>query len=258
MGFFDFLKPKQMQVETVMTAPVKNFPSMPTVKPDQEIYACYDEIFLNEIASVTGVTAQEKTEILKIVKTVGFMDLSAYQERVWNTYFKGRSWAWGEFEERNSTFQQLGKFPSRFPQRTNFSPDNLYEVLNKLKVAELKTLCEEHQIPTGGKTKKQELIQFLQTITTLYELPLIQEQVKAAQEKFALEIYSLLMRTLNFRATNLYNLRRAEKIGVENFEVCHVFECDREFVELALQKNPNALHPVYPSDMSVKKPVIDF
>jgi hypothetical protein len=150
MGFFDFLKPKQMQVETVMTAPVKNFPSMPTVKPDQEIYACYDEIFLNEIVSVTGVTAQEKTEILKIVKTVGFMDLSAYQERVWNTYFKGRFWAWGEFEEWNSTFEQLGKFPSRFPQRTNFSPDNLDEVLNKLKVGDLKSNSNRRQNKKAG------------------------------------------------------------------------------------------------------------
>lgn len=255
MGFFDFFKTTKAN-EAVATV---SRPSLPTVTPDKEIYSWYDEIFSKEMTTVTGVTNQEKTEILKMVKASegGFLNMSGYHEPVWNTYFKGRAWAWGEFEEWNSTFEQLGKFPSRFPQRQKFSPDDLDEVLNKFKVAELKALCDEQKIPTVGKTKKQDLIQLAKTISNLYDLPLIQEQIKALQEKFAYQIYVLLMRTISFRTNCLYDLRRSQNI-VKKYEVVHTFEDEREFVELALRKNPNALHPLYPSDLSRKKAVFDF
>jgi uncharacterized protein YejL (UPF0352 family) len=254
VGFFDFFKTTKAN-EAAATV---SRPSLPTVTPDKEIYSCYDEIFSKEMTTVTGVTNQEKTEILKMVKAGegGFLDMSGYHEPVWNTYFKGKSWAWGEFEEWNSTFEQLGKFPSRFPRRKKYSPDDLDEVLNKFKVAELKALCDEHKIPTVGKTKKQDLIQLVKTIPNLFDLSLIQEQIQAIQEKFAFEIYVLLMRTISFRAKSLYDQRRAERLGVKKFEISHAFESDKEFVELALRKNPNALHPLYPSDLSSKKPII--
>lgn len=66
------------------------------------------------------------------------------------------------------------------------------------------------------------------------------------------------MRTINFRGKNLYDLRRSEKVGVKKFKILYVFEEDKEFVEMALILKPNALHPVFPSDMSMKQPVIEF
>jgi len=66
------------------------------------------------------------------------------------------------------------------------------------------------------------------------------------------------MRTISFRAKGLYDIKRAEKIGVKKFKIMHVFEEDKEFVELVLKKNPKALHPVFPSDISMKQSIIEF
>lgn len=39
---------------------------------------------------------------------------------------------------------------------------------------------------------------------------------------------------------------------MRKFKIPYVFEEDNEFVEITLKSNPNALHPVFPSDMSIK------
>jgi hypothetical protein len=66
------------------------------------------------------------------------------------------------------------------------------------------------------------------------------------------------MRTINFRGKSLYDYNRAKKIGVKKFEIAHTFEEDKKFADMALKENPNALPPLYPYDLSMLKPIIDF
>ena len=66
------------------------------------------------------------------------------------------------------------------------------------------------------------------------------------------------MRTINFRGKSLYDYNWAKKIGVKKFEITHVYQEDQEFADMALKENPNALPPLYPYDLSMLKPIVDF
>ncbi|MFB6650051.1 hypothetical protein, partial [Bacillus toyonensis] len=71
-------------------------------------------------------------------------------------------------------------------------------------------------------------------------------------------LYTVLMRTTQFRAVSLHNRRKAQSVGVTKFEVLHTLEQDREFVELALRRKPDGLSPLYPGDISSVRSVIDL
>ena len=66
------------------------------------------------------------------------------------------------------------------------------------------------------------------------------------------------MKTINFRGKNLYDFRKSEKLGVKKFKTLYVIKEDKEFVDMALKMKPNALHPIFPSDMSMKQPIVEF
>jgi hypothetical protein len=136
--------------------------------------------------------------------------------------------------------------------------DKEEEALNQLKVSELKLLCTEHQLTIPSKAKKKDLVDILKSIPNITNQSLVAQKIEELDNKFNYGLFSLFMRTINFRGKNLYDLRRSEKVGVKKFKILYVFEEDKEFVEMALILKPNALHPVFPSDMSMKQPVIEF
>lgn len=260
MGIFDFLKNfgKKEVANNKEEKPVIH--SMPTIKPDDEIYDCYDEVFKVMIADISGISKTEGNQILAIIKKSdgGFLNMGGYHSIVWEKYFKGREWKWNEYEEWKNIFQEKGKFPTNFPIRKNFTPATIEDALSQLKVAELKTLCNEHSIEIPSKSKKADLIELLKSVQGITNSVLVSEKIEEINNKFSYGLYSLLMRTINFRGTSLYNQKRMERAGVKKYEILHIFEEDRELVEMALKMKPNALHPIFPADMSQKKVVINF
>jgi hypothetical protein len=184
--------------------------------------------------------------------------MSGYYSIVWDNYFEGKAWKWKEYEEWSNIFKNLGKFPSRFPIKSNYVPTSTEDLLNLLKVTDLKAMCVEHQITHPAKSNKKELINVIKAIPNISESSVVSEKIRKINSKFEYDLYALFMRTISFRAKNLDDIKRAEKIGITEFKITHVFEEDKEFVELALKKNPKSLHPVFPSDMSMKYSVIKF
>lgn len=263
MGIFDFFKSKKFKenesIKNSVQASEEKF-SMPTIKPEKELFECYDEVFNSMINDIAELTAAETKDILSIIKNSegGFLNMFGYYSSVWEKYFIGKIWHWNEYEEWSNTFIKLGKFPSRFPIKSNFVPATIEASLNELKVSDLKAMCTENQIIPTAKAKKGELIDILKAVPNIGESPVVVEKICQINSKFEYELYSLFMRTISFRAKSLYDIRRAEKIGIKTFKVMHVFEEDKEFVELALKKNPKALHPVFPSDMSMKRSAVEF
>ncbi|NOV28782.1 hypothetical protein [Methylomonas sp. ZR1] len=262
MGIFDFLKSigkKEEPTNKSILLPQPNN-SMPTIKPDKEIFECYDEVFKTMISDISGLTENEGKEIHSIIKKCdgGFLNMGGYHSIVWEKYFKGRDWQWDEYEEWNSRFTKIGKFPSSFPKNKVFTAATSEDALGQLKVSELKSLCTEHQLTAPAKAKKNDLVDLLKSISDIASNPLVAQKIEALNDRFSYGLYSLLMRTINFRGKYLYDLRRSEKAGVKKFKILYVNEEDKEFVEMALKIKPNALHPVFPSDMSMKQPVIEF
>ena len=261
MGIFDFLKSMKKKEEAIKTSPPpQHSNSMPTVKPEKEIFECYDEVFKTMISDISGLSENEAKEINSIIKKCGggFLNMGGYHSIVWEKYFKGRDWKWNEYEEWNSRFTKIGKFPSSFPTKKVFAPATSEDALSQLKVSELKSLCTEHQLIIPAKAKKNGLVNLLKSIPNITSDSLVEQEIEALDNRFNYGLYSLLMRTINFRGKNLYDLRRSEKIGVKKFKILYVIEEDKEFVEMALKIKPNALHPVFPSDMSMKQPIIEF
>ena len=262
MGFFDFLKfswkkewPTQNHIEKF---------SIPTIKPEKELFECYDEIFNATIRDVRGISREDASDILSLIKegAGGYLNRGRYHETVWKKYFNGKVWSWNEYERWHETFRKNGKFPSRFPVKDEFpSPDisdDIDYALNVLRVAGIKDLCDQYEIKIPSKAKKKDLIEAAKTIPDIHKSPVLKAIIDDLNDRLspARAIYALLMGTIDHRAKNLYDFRRAKKLGINKFEIVHTFEEDKEFVEMALKQNPNAIHPVYPSDSSYKKPII--
>lgn len=263
MGIFDFLKSKKSKERKSIensAQVIEQKISIPRINLEKELFGCYETVFSSMIKDIKELTACDAKEILIIIKSCegGFFNMAGYYSSVWEKYFKGKTWQWNEYEEWNDTFIEIGKFPSRFPIKSNSISDTIEEALYKLKVSVLNALCLEYQTTPPVKVKKEELIEILKTTPDIGDSLVVVEKIHQIKNKFKYELYSLFMRTISFRAKSLHDIRRAERIGVKRFKILHVFEEDKEFVELALKKNSKALHPLFPSDMSQKQPIIEF
>lgn len=262
MSIFDFFRSPKKQAEPAAKVSVKTVPaeSMPTVKPDEQMYVCYDEVFWKMIRDVSGITPVEASDIHRTITMSdgGFMNQNGYYALVWEKYFKGRNWRWEEYELWNAIFTKLGRYPSRFPVRINAAAASLDDAISKLTVAELKSLCAEHNVEIPARAKKNDLSALLVVVPRIESSVLVAAKMDEINDRFAYALYTLLFRTIQFRGMSQHDRKRFASIGVMKYEVDHVFEEDKEFVEMALKKNPDALHPLFPSDMSSRKIVVEF
>lgn len=251
MGLFDFFKSKKEEPKEVKSP-------IPTITPDKEIFDCYAEVFKRDFANVSGITPEEKSEIFKIISggDGGFLNMGNYHSKVYENYFKGKDWAWAEYDKWNDRFNKLGKFPTSF--QAKIGSISTESALDMLSVAELKELLKSKNVAFTSKAKKQDLIDLAKVIPGIEAEKIIKAKVAEALEKEKYSIYTILMRTINFRGKSLYDYNRAKKIGVKKFEMIHVYQEDKEFADMALKENPNALPPLYPYDLSMLKPIVDF
>jgi len=230
MGFFDFFK--SIGRKRLSTQNHSEIFSIPTIKPEKELFECYDEIFSTTIRDVYGISQQDSSDILSIIKKCdgGFLNSGGYHEVIWGKYFYGKDWSWNEYERWHEIFRRNGKFPSRFPVKCKFlSPNishNIDYALNVLRVADIKALCEQHNITIPGKAKKKDLIESAKSIPDIHKSPILISIIEDLNDRLshARSIYALLMRTIDFRARSLYNYRRAKKLGINQFEIIHTFK----------------------------------
>jgi hypothetical protein len=68
--------------------------------------------------------------------------------------------------------------------------------------------------------------------------------------KYGLHLYELLIRTIEFRSISFFDRKRQEQIGLTKRKLRIVFEEDKEFIDLALAENRDALTPLFPGDLS--------
>ena len=262
MGIFDFFKSlaKKEQPANISTTPPRHDNLIPTIKAEKEVFECYDEVFEEMICDISGLSEIEAKEIHSIIKKCdgGFLNMGGYQAIVWEKYFKDRDWKWNEYEEWNRKFLKIGRFPTNFPLKKAFIPATTEDALNQLKVSDLKSLFAVCKLAVPSKAKKQELIDSLKSIPNIDGNSLVSFKIEELNGRFNYGLFSLLMRTINFRGINLYEFRRSNRAGIKKFKILYVFEEDKEFVEMALKLKPNALHPVFPSDMSIRQPIVEF
>jgi hypothetical protein len=260
VGFFDFLKLKNKQVETVMTESVKTLQSMPTVQVSKENYDCYDKVFASEMETVIGISYTEKTEIHKFIKSRedGFINFGGYFNQIWDRYFKDKEWTWLEFDEWHQVFNELGRYPVGFSSFVGLKLDSVEDALNSLKVLDLKEIATLQKVELPSKVKKCDLIDVLKELPNIKNLSIVESQIKSLEQKKKHLIYTLLMRTICFRANELHRANQRKASGVKNVKILYGFEQDKEFVDLALCRKPDAIPPFFPSDKSSIRAILDF
>ena len=259
MGLFNFFK-KSNEPKTNTQA--EQIDLIPTIKPDKDLFICYDEVYFNEMKNIQGISEEDikNIHVIIIKGEGGFLNMGNYHKPVYEKYFKNKNWTWVEYENWNDICINLGKYPSSFPVKNTVKDNeiNIDFILNALKIAELKSILKHEKIEFQEKSKKNELINLIKNIININNNKTVIEKFEEKQEVERYNLYTLLMRTIHFRATNLFNEKRSKNIGVKKYELSFVYEEDREFVNIALSKNPNAIPPFFPSDLTLRTPIIDF
>ncbi|MDR3005246.1 MAG: hypothetical protein LBV14_13550, partial [Acidovorax sp.] len=249
MGVFDKIKrvlggatpvPAAATLQTTAEPAKPSVESM-TIKATPALFACYDRVFATTMQDVAGISSKDKQTLLKVVNSGpnGFLDMSHHLEH-YETFFRGKSWSWGEYEKWDAIFKKAGRYPRRFPAyRPEQEPDNrpsaLFPCFNKV---DLLAICADMGVVAPDKAKKADLINLLLPLPGVEAHPVF---LKAKRPPYDLrkDIFMTLMRTMNFRAKSLHTKKRALSIHPQvRFEV-GLFdeEGEGEFVRMALREN---------------------
>ncbi|MBA0286846.1 hypothetical protein [Stenotrophomonas maltophilia] len=241
--------------------PVESKPSYKAfeIQPSQDVFDCYPVVFEQVMSTVVGIPAEVLEEAKRFIMSGegGFLNAHRYYDHVWTHYFADHEWRWLEHEDWVQIFTEFGRFPTTFPKPESFEQPSARTLLNRLKVPELKRLCQQSGVTFSSKTNKPQLLELLGCVPGIEQHPQLRAMREQAPSDARRPLYTSLMRTIQFRAMSLHNKRKAQNVGVTRFEIVHALEQDREFVELALRRQPDGLSPLYPGDLSGVRAVID-
>lgn len=258
MGFFGLFGRKK---EERSVGVEERKPSMPTVAVDRKLVEMYEQVFFQQMAEIKGVGRKEAKEILSIITKEhgGFQDLT-YCEVVFKRYFQGCDWTWPEYEEWNEVFARLGKYPHRWPHSGTKTDVDMFDVFGKMKVGELKEYLLAHGVVVPDKTRRDGLLKLIEDMPGLKELEpwrtkstewkKYREEMKGHAECMA------FLRHIGDKARSQFEEERRYKLGIKEEKLSMVFPEEQQFVQIALERNPAARPPFYPTDASMLRAVI--
>lgn len=256
MGLFSFFNRKKEE-------PAASIKTLPTVKADPEMFSSYKQVFFEVMADVDGFTPEEFSEMVQFIVggEGGYMNMARYYRPVFDNYFSGRHWAWAEYDYWERTYNQIGSAPLRFSAGLAVPLDRTIElttekVLKDLKVADLKHFIESQGQVVPPKAKKKDLLALAQSLPNLESTKLWKEKEEQVKADVGYPLYAILMRHIAFKAKAAFDRHRALKLGVTEFKRMYVEDGDEKFVELALKRDPQALPPYFPGDLTILKSVI--
>jgi len=222
-----------------------------------EVKNYYAFEYRKAMSNVKGFSNDEKMEILGIISKSNdsILNLNGYQNGIYDQFFKGRSWVWIEYNIWHTKFLKLGRFPRAF--QAIATPVTLEVALNMLSALELKAILRAHNINFNLISSKNELVALAKDISGIAEVKSVKSKISEAQEKVSYNIYVALMFTIACRTKSRLDYQNALRLGIKKFERVYPFEDDKEFVHLVLSKNPRALPPYFPCDLSSLKPILE-
>lgn len=235
-------------------------PLIPTVTPDAGLFVAYDEIFFKEMATIKALTNIELKAMHAII-TKGdgqHLNQGRYHRRVFDEFFKGKNWHWPEYDKWNATFTKCGAYPIGWCDYTKPRDAMTFsEEVGMLNVSQLKELLSAANISYPERAKKRDLIAAVlatpDASEVISKLPLWSNIREGLFEPEGYGLYTLLMRTIMFRAKSHHDRIRETRLGLTKRTLVIVHPSDRKFADMALSANPDALTPLYPSDVSFWK-----
>ncbi|MRX07160.1 hypothetical protein GJ697_04850 [Pseudoduganella sp. FT25W] len=258
MGLFSFLSRKKEE-PTPQLKPGR----MPTVSAEPKMSSAYETVFYDVMADVDGFTPEEMDAMLRFIVDGdgGHLNMGRYHKPIFSRYFSARSWSWSEYEYWDKTYRKMGQKPLRFQPGLAVPIDRTIvltaeQVLNDLKVVDLKEFIESHAVSVPPKAKKKDLLELAYSIPNLHETQLWREKATAVQAEIGYPLYSLLMRYISFKAGFAFDRDRVKSLGITEFKHVFIESGDEQFVQLALKRNPEALPPYFPGDVTMRRSVI--
>ena len=153
----------------------------------------------------------------------GHLDKGQYHKTIFERYFKNRVWVWPEYEKWKRVFIKLGDWPvtwGRLKPWCLTEEIDVKDILATLKVSEIKELLKYLKVRFEPKANKVTLIDLVLTQPLLTEsLPKFPVWTRALNDysvRGRSELYSILMRTIDFRATSLNDQKRQSNLVLKH------------------------------------------
>ena len=256
MGLFSFIRKKKDNTSCNENA--SQHLTIPTVKPSTELFSAFDEIFFREMATIKDFSKEDIRAMHKMITNGdgGYLNQFRYHKAVFQKFFKGKEWTWPEFERWLNIFERLGEYPVKWSKYgCRVGNIKVAGMLELLKVSELKEILKDAGLRYPRNAKKTNLIDILSTSPSSNDSIRNSTAYQNACSEYHLRrnywLYETLMRTIAFRAKSLYERTHQSKLGITKRKLLIVFEHDRKFIDLALAENPNALTPLFPTDLTM-------
>lgn len=256
MGLLSFLFKRKGAKESSGQGTATVLP--PTIDPTQ----AYTTVFYEVMSTVNSFSEDDLHSMHAVINPHqdGYCNLNRWVQVVFDKYFSEHDCLWPELEEWNEIFVAAGREPILACKK--IEELDMKTLSGMLKVDDLKSSLKALGVPFGSKVTKEQLISLLEdkklSFSALTEVcPAWGEMSKKYTLQRRKGHFDILFRTIHGRARNLSSRLRMPSSNdvIWNFETP---EQDQPFAALALKKNPSALPPFFPGDLTIMIPDIKF
>jgi hypothetical protein len=253
MGLFDvFRKPKPAapDVPSVMARPATSAYASVTER--------YATEFRAEMASVGLLTPSEiEAAVVLICGGDGCMNQHRYHQQVFDQFFRDKAWSWPWYDTWKARFEDFGAFPVRWPAFRPYEPPSAQEVVTRLTVANLKVLMTSAGLvypdTAKGAALRSLALESAESCAALQTSPTWPTIVETVFKPRGFPEYTMLMRTILFRAKCNSDRSRSSALGRTGWSPIGVDKQDQRFIDYALSLDPNSSTPLYPGDVTVMR-----
>ncbi len=218
---------------------------------------CYGPLFRAEMTSIGLLSSVEIEEALRLIcGDDGCENQGRYHRQVFEKFFRDRTGNWPWYDEWDARFKAFGAYPVRWPVFREYSPPRANDVVYRLTVVKLKALMTsaglEYPLTAKGTALRALALQSSENRAALEQAPLwatLEEAASRPPEGFVQ--YTMVMRTILFRATCVSKRSRARALGLKGWRPIGTDKQDQRFIDYALSLEPEATTPLYPGDVTV-------
>ena len=267
MSFLSFLFGKKKTLRD-STSKTEAKPPIPTVKARRDVEEEFLASLRLHLSSLGHLSNSEINGLLSVVEKSPnfFADQHAWQSVVYEKFFAGREWVWPLLEEwraaliKHKVCNHEVLFALHDINDLNFS-----RVVNRLRVADIKTILKQAEVVFNPKAKKDELADMLEKNISIEWLDTksdIWKDVKAetsppftAKEKAKWEQFLLLLTNAKMTAENRVRVRDASEAGLS--KMTYMFRSGNGSKDLAAKiakKMEGEIPPFFPGDLTALRP----
>lgn len=233
-SFFESLRPSSKKLPDITISAEGAFRNIEDV---------FDDVAYQIISDITPFNDDEKKDILRLMRNyIKHMNDETFNV-LWSKYFLNRVWEWNEYEFWRTIALTKGA-PFGFKNEKDAykikSPSDIFDFFSIQKVKAFLLTC-------GYEPPKKNIKKWSES--TLSDHPELFESIKmqCIEKQKKHELY-VMSQTARLRSDSLEILKMSSKKELSN-----VYENDKQFIDIALNRNPKAIPPFWPGSIITYK-----